>query len=307
MQAKPEMRPIDTIVVVVVTNRGPDDMIRRCLASVAIAGGADAVVVVDNSARPTTSPQDYGVNVDDVVRTDNAGFGAAANVGVRRARELTTGATGLAIALLNDDVEVATDWLVPLRAGLDEDAGVGAVQPKLLLATDHNTPQATVNSVGVNLDRYGAGSDIGYGESDDSRWSDARDIEIFTGGAVLFRDEFMEDVGGFDERYFLYYEDVDLALRGAERGWRYRCDPTSVVHHAQGSTTTVLGASLTHFQERNRLWAAFRFGSGETVRRAIGLSVRRLRHHPRRVHARALLAGLAGAPRAVRERRRAKR
>ena len=48
------------------------------------------------------------------------------------------------------------------------------------------------------------------------------DVQAWCGGAVLLRASYLADVGGFDERLFLYYEDVDLSMRGTERGWRYR-------------------------------------------------------------------------------------
>jgi len=205
------------------------------------------------------------------------------------------------VMLLNDDIVVEPGWLPPLVAALDGDDGVGAVQPKLLLDA------GTVNSVGVAFDRYGAGADIGYGEDDGPAFSRPATIRAFTGGAVLLRAAFLRDLGGFDERYFLYYEDVDLALRGAERGWRYRCIPASAVRHAQGSSTAELGDELAFLRERNRLWTCFRFHGAATIGRACWLGARRVRHRPRSAHARALGAGLAGAPRRLLERWRAGR
>jgi N-acetylglucosaminyl-diphospho-decaprenol L-rhamnosyltransferase len=299
------------VVVVIVTHRGPSEMLRRCVASVAEAGGHDAVVVVDNSP-PSPAPsgtqpsqtERYGSGVSEVVTVPNQGFGAAANAGAARARATAADTGLLAIALLNDDVEVTARWLGPLVDALDADDRVGAVQPKLLLAGD-GAP--LLNSVGVQLDRHGAGSDIGIGQPDGPAWNTPRDIEIFTGGAVLLRDVFLRDLGGFDERYFLYYEDVDLALRGGERGWRFRCEPSSVVVHAAGSSTGALGDALRHLQDRNRLWVAWRFSSPAAIARALWLSVRRLRHPPRQVHARALWSGLTAAPRLLVERGRARR
>jgi GT2 family glycosyltransferase len=305
---------VTAVAVVVVTHQGSTDMLRRCLASIHHAGGADLVVVVDNSGR-TSAQVDIGP-VDHIVSIPNSGFGAAANRGARQAVEQLGGTP--AIALLNDDVEVTPGWLRPLRDALEVHPDLGAVQPKLLLAggpmrepalqePTEPAPVPIVNSVGVALDQFGAGSDIGFGEVDDRRWAEARSIDIFTGGAVLLRHEFLVQTSGFDERLFLYYEDVDLSLRGRDLGWRYRCEPSSVVHHGSGSSTAALGAQLAYYQERNRLVTAFRFGSISLIRRAVWLSIRRVRHRPRRAHLRALGAGLAGAPRALRARRSANR
>jgi GT2 family glycosyltransferase len=231
-------------------------------------------------------------NVDVVRPARNLGFGGGANAGFRRATDL--GAT--LIALLNDDIEVEPGWLRPLVAALDEGPTLGAVQPKLLLA---NTEPAQVNSVGVAIGPDGAGTDIGYGQPDGPAFADDRAIDSFTGGAVLFRWQFLRETRGFDESYFLYYEDLDLARRGAKMGWRYRCVPTSVVRHRLSASTSLLGHRARYLQERNRLRFVFRFGDGSTVRRALWLSIRRVRWQPRVTHARALLAGVASAPKAA--------
>ena len=115
----------------------------------------------------------------------------------------------------------------------------------------------------------------------------------------MFRPEFLDETGGFDERYFLYYEDVDLALRGAELGWTYRCEVSSIVSHHGGATTADLGDDLVRYQERNRLLAATRFAPPPTIARAFWLSLRKLRHVRQGAHARALGGGLAGAPGAL--------
>jgi GT2 family glycosyltransferase len=97
---------------------------------------------------------------------------------------------------------------------------------------------------------------------------------------------------------------VDLALRGAEQGWRYWLIPTSQVIHAQGSTTssTEHASRVKFLQERNRLWIALRFGTGQQIAGALWLSIRRLRYPPRALHARALATGLTAAPELLRAR-----
>lgn len=276
---------------VIVTHHGSGEMLQRCLDST--SRGFERLVVVDNSGQPAQELT-VGAEVIETLQVENRGFGAAVNEGVKHLHDSFGLDDERLIAVLNDDVEVGKDWLDPLVETFDADPSIGAVQPKLLLA-DTDPPQ--VNSVGVELDRSGAGTDTGFGALDGSAWEEARSIDIFTGGAVLFRAEFLRDLRGFDERYFLYYEDVDLALRGAERGWRYICEPKSVVWHAPGSSTTAMGDSRRYLQERNRMWVAARFGSPSDLCRALWLAVRRVRHAPRAAHTKALAAGLAGMPR----------
>jgi N-acetylglucosaminyl-diphospho-decaprenol L-rhamnosyltransferase len=147
----------------------------------------------------------------------------------------------------------------------------------------------------VRIGRDGAGTDIGDG-SLDVVVGGSSVIDRFTGGAVMFAPDFVRETGGFDERYFLYYEDVDLAARGAALGWSYVLVPGSVVEHGRGVTTAIDSDRTRYLQERNRLWHAFRHCDAGTQARATWLSARRLRHEPRAVHTKALAAGLAGAP-----------
>lgn len=270
------------IAAVVVTHSAPAAMLEACVSSIRTAGGVDRILVIDNGGIATVQ----GANME-LVRVENHGYGAAANAGFVRALEM--GAT--AIALLNDDIVVRPGWLSPLLDALAEPY-VGAVQPKLLVA---GSEPARVNSLGVQIGRDGAGTDIGDGTLDVAGGSPS-EIAHFTGGAVLLSAEFLRTTGGFDERFFLYYEDADLASRGRALGWSYRLVPTSVVEHARSSSTAAAPGRTRFFQERNRLWHAFRHCDAPTQARAVWLSVRRLRHRPRGVHARALLAGLAGAP-----------
>lgn len=276
------------IAAVVVTHSAPPDVLAACLGALADTTGIDEVVVVHNgevSETPVVDREDVRV-----VRTDNRGYGAAVNHGIGLVPRAE------AVAVLNDDAVPLAGWLPPLLDALGPD-DVGAAQP-MLVGADH----AVVASLGVELDRYGAGVDVGDGSPVPARRGES-ELAIFTGGAVLLDAAFLAATGGFDERWFLYYEDVDLALRGRELGWRYRLVTTSVVEHRRSTTSSQHADRVRYLQERNRLWAAFRWAPPATVGRAVGLSVRRLRHRPVGVHGRALLAGLAGAPRELIRRR----
>jgi GT2 family glycosyltransferase len=122
----------------------------------------------------------------------------------------------------------------------------------------HDVPLAApartiVNNVGTELVAGGYGTDRGYLEPDDGRFDDGEDVFAWSGGAVLLRREYLDDVGLLDERLFLYYEDLELAWRGRRRGWRYRYVPESTVRHRHAATTDAHSARKHYFDERNRL------------------------------------------------------
>lgn len=289
--------------MVVLTFDPPDGLLEACLTSVLAAGGASHVIVVDNGRRAQHRIDTLAsLGACTVIEPGrNLGYAAGMNLGIERA--IADGASH--VALLNDDVTVPAGWIDGLLAEWSTGTGrhLGAVQPLLVFPTD----PPTVNSLGVELGRDGAGVDIGRGEPlpvpPDPRAA-AHDIAVFTGGAVLLSAAFLADVGGFDPRFFLYYEDVDLALRGAERGWRYRCVPAVQVTHVGSASTTAVPELAAFWRERNRLWVLIRHRPWGDVTRGMWLSVRRLRYRPRRVHARALWAATLAAPRLLVERRR---
>ena len=285
------------IAAVVLTYDARDGMLAACLAALAQHGLPDLnVIVVDNGTASRALPDDVRAGVAVIETGRNLGYAGGMNAGIDRA--LADGAT--AVIVLNDDVVVQQGWLPPLIAELARDATIGAVQPKLVYP---GTPRL-INSLGVRLGRDGAGTDVGMGDADDPRQIASHDIELFTGGAVMLRREFIEQVGRFDPRYFLYYEDVDLGLRGRRLGWTYRCVPASCVVHEGGATASKVGDRTAYLRERNRLWILLRYRPGGDIARGLWLSARRVRWAPRLVHLRALAAGLGAAPRLLLARRR---
>lgn len=279
------------IVAVVVTYSAHDEL-NRCVKGLVEDELVDRVVVVDNSGHADLPAHD---RLEVLAADRNGGFAGGANLGFARAAEIDAEW----IVLLNDDVEFAGPWLPAVLAAFDHPS-IGAVQPLLI------DESGRVESAGVVLDRYGAGTDAQRGESPGALPDTPFSIDMFTGGAVMFRPSFLTATGGFDERFFLYYEDVDLARRGSELGWAYRCTPAAQVLHRPGTSSSKLGDEVVYLRERNRLWSTVRHERWPVVLRSFELSVRRCRHQPRRAHARALAAGLVGLPVRLVERWRAR-
>jgi len=118
-----------------------------------------------------------------------------------------------------------------------------------------------VNNVGTDLLEDGFAVDRGYLEPDDGRFDTPTDVFAWCGAGVLLRREYLDEVGLFDEDLFLYCEDLELAWRGRERGWRYRSVPESIVRHVHAASSG-RGSSLKQFyDERNRLLVLARHGT----------------------------------------------
>ncbi|MFN2608180.1 MAG: glycosyltransferase [Acidimicrobiales bacterium] len=110
-----------------------------------------------------------------------------------------------------------------------------------------------VNNVGSVLLRGGYGADRGFLERDEGRYGRCEEVFAWCGAAVALSRRYLDAVGTFDERYFLYYEDFDLSWRGRAQGWRYVYVPGPPVRHVH-SASAVEGSRLhQHYSERNRL------------------------------------------------------
>jgi hypothetical protein len=107
----------------------------------------------------------------------------------------------------------------------------------------------------------GYAADRGWLEPDRGQYDTAADVFAWCGGAVLLRSDYLIDVGLFDERLFLYYEDLELSWRGRRRGWRYRYVPDSVVRHAHAATAQEGSPLARYFNERNRMLVLARHAS----------------------------------------------
>jgi len=224
-------------------------LIDRCVEHVVATEwpGDLEVVVVDNGSTDGSvdrwAERHPGVTL--IETGANLGYAGGVNRGLEALDDLD------AVALVNSDAFVEPTWLQPLAAALDADPELGAASPKILF-TAEDPPR--INNVGNLLGPTWELHDRGYGEVDHGQYDREEDVWGWCGAAVLLRRRYLDDVGRFDERLFLYAEDADLSWRGARRGWRYRYVPTSVVRHehraSSGHERTPL---LDLLNRRNRL------------------------------------------------------
>ncbi len=117
----------------------------------------------------------------------------------------------------------------------------------------HDEPFDVVNNVGSVILADGHGADRGYLERDEGQFDQTEEVFAWCGAAVLLSREYLERVGLFEPRYFLYYEDFDLAWRGRAQGWRYVYAPQSVVRHVHSASSVEGSRLFQHYDGRNRL------------------------------------------------------
>lgn len=233
----------DVSLAVVVVAYGNAATIARTVTDARSIAGCRTVVVVDNGTDGSAAAaRSAGAVVVD--RVDNPGFGTSQNVGVALTDDPF-------VLLLNPDATVDGVAVGSGLALLSEQQDVAAVQGVVLSRRDGRPERSMGVDVGWkhllgralglgSLARTSVGGQVarwtGLGDSIDRRPVAAGDVETLAATAVLVRRAAFDDVGGFDESYFLYGEDLDLCRRLRARGWRLVGLPQSWATHEDGST-----------------------------------------------------------------------
>ena len=235
-----------SLVTVVIPTWNGRRLLDPCLAGLGAQTWRDiTIVIVDNGSTDGTASwvQERYPDVQVIANDRNLGFAAAVNQGIRVSDSRY-------VVTLNNDTEPEPGWLAALVATAERDPTVGMCASKMLFA---DRP-GVINSTGIYLDRTGIAWDRRGGEPDDERGTEP--VEVFgpCGGAALYRRTMLDEVGLFEEDFFAYLEDVDLAWRARLAGWRCLYVPAArVLHHH--SATSVEGSSFKRYLlGRNKVW-----------------------------------------------------
>jgi N-acetylglucosaminyl-diphospho-decaprenol L-rhamnosyltransferase len=211
--------------VVIATYNGWD-FTASCLGHLRDQSLRGRVTVVDNGSEDGTPQRlrEAFPEVRVIAFPANRGFGAACNAGI---------AAGDApvVVVLNNDVEAEPSFLAELVAPLTADGALGSVAPVLL-----NAYSGRIDNVGLCVDPTGAGFARLQGLPVDHAACPTPLLLGPSGGAAAYRRTALEEAGAFDERIFLYSEDLDLAMRLRSAGWRSSVAPAAVGRH-HGSAT----------------------------------------------------------------------
>ena len=193
-----------------------------------------------------------------LANSDNVGFTRGNNQGLAVAR-------GRYVLFLNPDTEVVGDALVTMAAHLDAHPEVGALGPQLrygdgsLQSSRRRFPTfATALFESTPLAWHWPGNpwarryrmeEQGSGIRDQGSGVGGQDVDWVVGAALMVRREVLAQVGGFDEGYFMYSEELDLCRRIKEAGWQIVYLPTAqIIHHEGKSSEQVVAARHIHFQ-----------------------------------------------------------
>lgn len=296
---------------VVVPSWNSLDLLPRCLGSLREQEAEVEVFVVDNGSGDGTVAYLERQSVPHLALPENVGFAAAMNLGVRRT-------SAPAVLALNADAVLEPGALETLLRALEADDSLGGVQPRILQLQEGRKPvveSALLYSAGQALTRDGRALELGAGEPQSPQHLQPTEVFGVCGAACLLRREMFEALGGYDERYFSFYEDVDLNVRGRIAGWRFDYVPDAVVWHvgnaswsAQAPRPSAWNARLV---ARNRLATQAKFMPPSAIPRIAavetGSLLRAARQGRLRATLRGKLEGLGRLPAMLRDRRRLRR
>jgi len=260
------------VSVVLVNYKGAPDTITALqgVADLDYPAGQVQAIVVDNASGDGSAQAIRAAVPTAVVieSTTNSGFAGGCNLGVAHAR-------GEYVAFLNNDARPHPAWLSAAVEVLAAEPDVACVASKVL-----DWEGQTVDYVNGALTWFGMGYKLEVGLHDTGQFDRAKDVLFATGSAMIMRRSVFEKVGGFDERFFMFYEDVDLGWRLNLLGYRVRYEPTSVAYHRHHASMARYGAYReTYLHERNALISMYKNYEDETLARtlpaAMMLAVRR--------------------------------
>lgn len=291
------------LVSVIVVNWNGQAHLGRCLAALAAQTFPDFEAIVVDNGSSDGSADIVGARWPHyrLLRQDrNLGFAAANNIGARAAR-------GAWLALLNNDAFPEPDWLAQLaQATRDHPLCCGFASCQL-----NDADPTRLDGAGDSYHSVGLAWRSGRGQLFGPPWDAPRPVFAPCAAAALYRRADFLDAGGFDEAFFCYFEDIDLAFRLGLRGGRFLYIPGAQVRHVGSASHGQSSDFARYHGHRNLVWTfvknmpaslLWRYLPWHILFNLLSLMVFTLAGQPGALW-RAKWHALKGLPRVLRERR----
>ncbi len=226
-------------ITVVIPNFNGLHFLETCLSSLDNQNfKAFSIILVDNGS--TDGSLEYVRKhypaVEIIQNLRNLGFAKAVNQGIRMSKTEY-------VALLNNDVEVDENWMGALYDAIKSDPKVFSVSSRMVRFQERDR----MDDAGDLLTLFGWAFKRGDGEAV-AKYAKPADVFSSCAGAAIYRRKIFRKIGLFDERFFAYFEDVDIGYRARVKGYRNIYCPEAVVYHIASGTS---GSKYNNFKVRH--------------------------------------------------------
>jgi GT2 family glycosyltransferase len=291
-------------VAVIIPSWNTLEYLAACIASVRRESDIDIeLLVIDNGSVDDSVEFLEQAGVAHIDLPKNVGFARAMNLGAHHT-------SAPLLLVLNADVLLEPRCLHSLVAAIANDSTLGGVQPKIVALGGVDTA-ARIYSAGQGLTTAASAYEIGKGKADSPAYGHAREVFGVCGAICLLRRDMFTELGGYDERYFAFYEDVDLNARARLAGWRFFYVPgATAVHVGRAAWGKQEGARAFNVRltMQNRTSTAIKVLPARCLPWVLLATLRTLVASPFKCVGRAAIAGtlsmLPWLPDLIRERRR---
>lgn len=223
-------------------------------------------IIVDNSGDGRAGRGHLPPGIRVIENAYNAGFGAAVNQGFQASRSPF-------LAVLNDDAAAHPEWLERLVRAIEARPDVGMCASQVRFFGEDR-----LDSAGMLVARDGSSKQRGHGRHPED-FPETEETIFPSGSAALYRRTMLDDIGLFDDSFFLYCEDTDLGLRARWAGWKCLFVSGAVVEHHYSHSAGRASKVKAYYVERNRLFVVVKNFPGRMLVAAPLVSLARYLWH----------------------------
>jgi len=260
---------MEPYIAIIIVNWNSYSVTKPCLESLdTVVYNNLKVILVDNGSSDNSGQRlkEEHSGIVLIENQENLGFTGGNNAGIEYALSQDYDA----IMLLNNDTIVTPGFVTPLIQGLFSNEKIGAIQPKILYNYDRDI---IWNAGGVFKTKTCTPKTIGEGERDKGQFNEPGSTEWITGCCFLVKSKVVENIGLLDQKFFIYYEDLDWSLKIRNHGFDLSYEPSSIIYHEAGMSDQNRDkhgegnvSPFSRYQEmRNHIYIVKRYANGINV------------------------------------------
>lgn len=242
-------------IAVILLNWNGIDLLKKFIPTLLRYSTEANVYVIDNcSDDESVSWLQQFPEIQIIQNKENFGFAKGYNIGLQKVQEPYW-------CLINSDVEVTQNWLIPIIQQFENEPNIAVIQPKI---KDYNKQQffEYAGAAGGFIDQYGfpfcRGRIFNTIEKDLGQYDTSENIFWASGACFFVRKSIFNELKGFDERFYAHMEEIDLCWRIQNYGYHVKYNPKSCVYHIGGATLKASNPKKTYLNYRNSLMMLYK-------------------------------------------------